>query len=70
MRIQAPHVFARKLIPQEHFPACIGFVLGGTFTAIISGRTGCHRMLSILYLLCVLLQKREKATPGKTPILH
>ena len=24
--IQAPHVFAQKLIPQEFFPACIGFV--------------------------------------------
>ena len=29
MRIQAPHVFAEKLIPQEIFPACIGFVPGG-----------------------------------------
>ena len=29
VRIQAPHVFARKLIPQEIFPACIGFVPGG-----------------------------------------
>ena len=29
MRIQAPHVFAQKLIPQEFFPACIGFVPGG-----------------------------------------
>ena len=28
-RIQAPHVFARKLIPQEMFPACLGFVPGG-----------------------------------------
>ena len=28
-RIQAPHVFAEKLIPQEFFPACIGFVPGG-----------------------------------------
>ena len=31
MRIQAPHVFAQKLIPQEFFPACIGFVPGGRF---------------------------------------
>ena len=31
VRIQAPHVFAQKLIPQEFFPACIGFVPGGTF---------------------------------------
>ena len=31
VRIQAPHVFAEKLIPQEFFPACIGFVPGGTF---------------------------------------
>ena len=29
VRIQAPHVFAKKLIPQEFFPACIGFVPGG-----------------------------------------
>ena len=29
VRIQAPHVFAQKLIPQEIFPACIGFVPGG-----------------------------------------
>ena len=29
VRIQAPHVFAEKLIPQEIFPACIGFVPGG-----------------------------------------
>ena len=29
VRIQAPHVFAQKLIPQEFFPACIGFVPGG-----------------------------------------
>ena len=28
VRIQAPHVFAQKLIPQEFFPACIGFVPG------------------------------------------
>ena len=30
VRIQAPHVFVLKLIPQEFFPACIGFVPGGT----------------------------------------
>ena len=30
VRIQAPHVFTQKLIPQELFPACIGFVPGGT----------------------------------------
>ena len=29
VRIQAPHVFAEKLIPQDFFPACIGFVPGG-----------------------------------------
>ena len=29
VRIQAPHVFAQKLIPQEFYPACIGFVPGG-----------------------------------------
>ena len=29
VRIQAPHVFERKLIPPEFFPACIGFVPGG-----------------------------------------
>ena len=29
-RIQAPHVFAEKLIPRECFPVCIGFVPGGT----------------------------------------
>ena len=29
VRIQAPHVFAKKLVPQEFFPACIGFVPGG-----------------------------------------
>ena len=27
-RIQALHVFAQKLIPQDIFPACIGFVPG------------------------------------------
>ena len=32
MRIQAPHVFAQKLIPLEFFPACIGFVPGGMHT--------------------------------------
>ena len=31
-RIQAPHVFAQKLIPRDFFPACIGFVPGGTRT--------------------------------------
>ena len=30
VRIQAPHVFAQKLIPQDFFPACIGFVPGDT----------------------------------------
>ena len=30
VRIQAPHVFATKSIPQELFPACIGFLLGGS----------------------------------------
>ena len=29
VRIQALHVFAEKLIPQEILPACIGFVPGG-----------------------------------------
>ena len=29
VRIQAPHVFAQKLLPQEIFPACIGFALLG-----------------------------------------
>ena len=29
VRIQALHAFAEKLIPQEFFPACIGFVPGG-----------------------------------------
>ena len=29
VRIQAPHVFAPKLIPQEMFPACIGSLRGG-----------------------------------------
>ena len=29
VQIQAPHVFAKKLIPQQFFPACIGFVPGG-----------------------------------------
>ena len=29
VRIQAPHVFAQKLIPQDIFPACIGLVPGG-----------------------------------------
>ena len=29
VRIQAPHVFAQKLIPKEIYPACIGFVPGG-----------------------------------------
>ena len=31
VRIQALHVFAKKLVPQEFFPACIGFVPGGNF---------------------------------------
>ena len=29
VRIQAPHVFAQKVIPQDFCPACIGFVPGG-----------------------------------------
>ena len=36
MRIQAPPVFAQKLIPQECFPACIGFVPGGKLVTIVS----------------------------------
>ena len=32
VRIQAPHVFAQKIIPQEFFPACIGFVPWGIVT--------------------------------------
>ena len=31
VQIQAPHVFVQKWIPQEFFPACIGFVPGGSF---------------------------------------
>ena len=31
VRIQTPHVFAEKLIPQDFFPVCIGFVPGGMF---------------------------------------
>ena len=30
VRIRAPHVLEQKLIPQEFFPAYIGFVPGGT----------------------------------------
>ena len=33
VRIQVPHAFAKKLIPQEFFPACIGFVPGGSLSA-------------------------------------
>ena len=33
VRIQAPHAFAQKLIPQDFFPACIGFVPGGIVNA-------------------------------------
>ena len=33
VRIQAPYVFAQKLIPQDFFPACIGFVPGGNVQA-------------------------------------
>ena len=40
MRIQAPHVFAQKLIPQEFFPACIGFVPGGTVKHFMTS-SGC-----------------------------
>ena len=29
VRIQAPHVFSQKLVPQDLFPACIGFLPGG-----------------------------------------
>ena len=29
VRIQAPHACAQKWIPQDFFPACIGFVPGG-----------------------------------------
>ena len=40
VRIQAPHVFAQKLIPQEFFPACIGFVPGGKYKMfVISSET-------------------------------
>ena len=35
VRIQAPHVFERKLIPPEFFPACIGFVPGGTYPDLL-----------------------------------
>ena len=36
VQIQAPHVFAQKLVPPEYFPACIGFVPGGTpFTYLL-----------------------------------
>ena len=31
VQIQAPYVFTQKLIPQELFPACIGFVPGCSF---------------------------------------
>ena len=38
VRTQAPHVFVQKLIPQEFFPACIGFVPGGNACfAVLSG---------------------------------
>ena len=36
VRIQAPHVFSEKLIPQEFFPACIGFVPGGKWLGVLS----------------------------------
>ena len=29
VRIQAPHVFAHKFIPQDFYPVCIRFVPGG-----------------------------------------
>ena len=29
VRVQAPHVFAQKLLPQKLFHACTGFVPGG-----------------------------------------
>ena len=36
MRIQAPHVFAKKIkFPKIYFPACIGFVPGGTYTRMM-----------------------------------
>ena len=37
VRIQAPHVFAKKIIPQEMFPACIGFVPGGCTFCEVEG---------------------------------
>ena len=39
MRIQAPHVFMQKLIPQEFIPACIGFVPGGNVKNLCSVET-------------------------------
>ena len=35
VRLQTPHVFVQKLVPQKCFPACIGFVpgVGGSWGA-------------------------------------
>ena len=40
VRIQAPHVFAQKLIPQELSPACIGFCRGVWRRPELSERLG------------------------------
>ena len=36
LRMQAPHAFAKKLIPQEIYPACIGFVPGGISWGLVA----------------------------------
>ena len=42
VRIQAPHAFAQKLIPQDFFPACIGFVPGGIPPLSLANDLQCH----------------------------
>ena len=47
VRIQAPHVFTQKLLPQEKFPACIGFVPGGTLAAVRSDNVLASKQMQI-----------------------
>ena len=65
VRIQAPHVFVQKLILQEFFPACIGFVAGGllspysTFTCV-----------DILFWFTVVHRKSSQKATGYTGQLY
>ena len=56
VRIQAPHAFTQKLIPQDFFPACIGFVPGGIWGTTTFGSTpphlDCHNPVGRVPWIC------------------